>query len=223
MGGMQSDFVLVAARTDPDEPLGITCFIVESDSAGVNREYIPFLIASGIWPARITLENVRVPARNVLGEINGGWKLLTEQLLWPNRIPFSAGNIGVGIAAHRLATEYSKQRETFGAPLSTRQAIQWMLVDNEVEMQAARWLTWQAAWAKDAGRPYEKEAAMAALVSAEGVCRTVDRSQQIHGGMGMSKWMPFERWYRESRARKLELGPMEVMRMSIAQHVLHPE
>ena len=223
MGGMQSDFGLVFARTDPDDAQSTTCFIVETSSAGFSREYIPYLIASGVWPAKLTLENVRVPNANVLGEANGGLKLLQEGILGPSRVPFSASNVGVMVAAQRLAVDYSKQRETFGAPLATRQAIQWMMVDNELDINISRWLTWQAAWAVDSGRISAKETAMACLFSSEAACKTVDRSQQIHGGMGMSKWMPFERWYRESRARKLELGPMEIMRMTIIDNVLNPQ
>ena len=222
MWGMQSDWGLVAARTDPGNLQGITCFIVEADTSGLSREYIPMSIASGIWPAKITLEDVRVPHHNVLGEVNGGWPLLNERLLARSRVPFAAGNLGVADKALQLGIDYAKQRETFGAPLASRQAIQWMLVDSEIEIEAGRWFTWQAAWAIDEGRPFLKETAMACVHTAESVQKVSDRCQQIHGGLGVSKWMPYERWYREVPARKVQLGPPELMRMIIAQHLINP-
>ena len=99
--------------------------------------------------------------------MDGGWDILANQLLARGRIPYSAANLGVSVAAHRMAVAYSKTRETFGAPLATRQAIQWMLVDSEVEIRTCRWLTWEAAWKYDAGEDFRQEASIAKLHSAE--------------------------------------------------------
>ena len=91
------------------------------------------------------------------------------------RIPYAAGCLGVAIKAHAMALEYVPERETFGAPLSTRQAIQWMLVDNELDIRQARWLTLEAAHKAEQGAPFRKEAAMAKLVATEAGSRVVDR------------------------------------------------
>ena len=148
--------------------------------------------------------------------------ILADKLLSRLRIPYAAANLGVSVAAHRMAVEYSKTRETFGAPLASRQAIQWMLVDSEVEIRACRWLIWEAAWKFDAGEDYRQEASIAKLYSAEALGRVVDRSIQIHGGYGVSRWLPLERWYREARIRRLGEGPSEIQRIVIAREMLNP-
>ena len=94
---------------------------------------------------------MRVPQKNVLGEVNRGFAIAND-LLSRQRIPYSAGCIGVAVKAHELALEYAGVRETFGAALSSRQAIQWMLVDNEIDIQQARWATLEAASHADRGR-----------------------------------------------------------------------
>ena len=157
-----------------------------------------------------------------MGEVDGGWDILANQLLARGRIPYSAANLGVSVAAHRMAVAYSKTRETFGAPLSTRQAIQWMLVDSEVEIRTCRWLTWEAAWKYDAGEDFRQEASIAKLHSAEVLARVVDRSLQIHGGYGVTQEMPFERWYREARVRRIGEGAQEVNKILIAREILNP-
>lgn len=217
-GAIQGDWGIVFARTDPKTPRGITCFIVEKGMPGFTWEPIP--VIRPYYPAQLYFDNVRIPSRNVLGEPHKAWPILAGKLLARGRIPYSAANLGVSVAAHRMAVEYSKQRETFGALLSTRQAIQWMLVDNELEIRACRWMVWEAAWKFDAGQDFYKEAAMAKLLSSEVLGRVVDRAVQIHGAYGLSKWLPLERWYREARIRRIGEGPSEVMRMLIARYIL---
>jgi len=134
-----------------------------------------------------------------------------------NRFPYSACNLGVAVAAHRMAIEHAKQRSTFGAPLSTRQAIQWMLADAEVELRACRWLIWEGAWKADRGEDARVEASIAKLYSSEVLGRVIDAAVQIHGGYGVSKEFPLERWYREARVRRIGEGPSEVHRMVIAR------
>ncbi|MCH8088100.1 MAG: hypothetical protein IIC81_09665, partial [Chloroflexi bacterium] len=131
-------------------------------------------------------------------------------------------NLGVSVIAHRMAVEYSKTRETFGAPLATRQAIQWMLVDSEVEIRTCRWLIWEAAWKYDAGEDFRLEGSIAKLYSAEVLGKVVDRSIQIHGGYGVTHEMPLERWYREARIRRIGEGASEVQRIVIAREILNP-
>jgi acyl-CoA dehydrogenase len=116
-----------------------------------------------------------------------------------------------------MAIEHAKQRETFGQKLSQRQAIQWMLADAEVEIRACRWLIWEGAWKADRGQDARVEASIAKLYSSEVLGRVIDAAVQIHGGYGVSKEFPLERWYREARVRRIGEGPSEVHRMVIAR------
>jgi alkylation response protein AidB-like acyl-CoA dehydrogenase len=119
-----------------------------------------------------------------------------------------------------MAIEYSKTRETFGAPLATRQAVQWMIVDNEIDLRQAQWMTLAAAAKADAGEPFRMEAGLAKLVASEAAGRVVDRCMQIHGGYGMTKDLPLERWYRELRIRRVGEGPNEVQRLVVARDLI---
>ncbi len=219
-GADQADYGLVFARTDPDKGRGgVTCFIVDTDTQGFFVRRIVHTLRSARYATELQFENMRVHSRNILGEVNKGFSIANDRLS-RQRIPYSAGCIGVAIKAHEMAVEYAKMRETFGAPLSSRQAIQWMLVDNEVDIQQARWATLEAADRADRGEPFRKQAAMAKLVASEAGSRVVDRCMQIHGGYGVTKDFPFERWYREMRIRRIGEGPSEVQRHIIARDIL---
>jgi alkylation response protein AidB-like acyl-CoA dehydrogenase len=160
-----------------------------------------------------------VPDTNVLGEVGKGFAIANDRLS-RQRIPYAAACIGVAVKAQELVIDYAKQRETFGAPLATRQAVQWMIVDNEIDIRTSLWLTLAAAHRADSGLPYRMEAGMAKLVASEAGGRVVDRAMQIHGGYGMTKDLPFERWYREMRIRRVGEGPNEVQRHVIARDLL---
>ncbi|MCL0055731.1 acyl-CoA dehydrogenase family protein [Dehalococcoidia bacterium] len=219
-GSPWGDWGIVFARTDPESRRGITAFVVENGWPGLTVEPVPVMRA--YYPGQLYFDDLRVPSENVLGEVNKGWDLLANKLLARARIPYSASNLGVAVAAHNMAVEYSKTRETFGAPLSTRQAIQWMLVDSEIEIRACRWLIWEAAWQFDNGEDFRQAASVAKLHSADTLGKVVDRSIQIHGGMGVTEWLPLERWYREARIRRIGEGPTEVQKMLIAREILNP-
>ncbi len=219
-GADGADFGLVFARTDPDAGrAGITCFIVDTDMPGFEVRRIVHVLRSTSYPTELTFDDVRVPAKNVVGEVGGGFALANDRLT-RNRIPYSAQCIGVSVASQRMAVAYSKQRVTFGEPLSSRQAIQWMLVDNEVDIRTSRWLTLAAAEKADSGKPFRFETAMAKLVATEAAGRVIDRAIQVHGGLGVSKDLPLERWYREVRIRRIGEGPSEVQRVIMARDLL---
>ena len=204
-GADRADFGLVFARTDPDKGRnGVTCFIVDTDTPGFHVRRVVHTLRSARYATELQFEDMRVPHANVLGAVNGGFAIANDRLS-RQRIPYAAGCIGVAIKAHELALEYAPQRQTFGAPLSSRQALQWMLVDNEVDIRQARWLTLEAA---------------AKLVATEAGSRVVDRCMQIFGGYGVTKDFPFERWYREMRIRRIGEGPNEVQRHIIARDLL---
>lgn len=219
-GADRADFGLVFARTDASKGrAGVTCFIVETHWPGFHVRRIVHTLRQAHYATELQFEDLRVPDTNVLGQVGGGFNIANDRLS-RRRIPYSAACIGVAIAAHEMAVEYSKLRETFGAPLASRQAIQWMLVDNEIDIRTARWLTLDAAAKAERGEPFRTEAALAKLVASEAGGRVVDRAMQIHGGLGVAKDLPLERWFREMRIRRIGEGPSEVQRHIVARDLL---
>jgi acyl-CoA dehydrogenase len=215
----EAEWGVVFARTDPSAGrAGITAFIIEKDTPGFSAK--PFkTLRTAALPNVVHFDDCRIPVAQRLGPEGGGLSLCMD-LLTGLRFPYSACNVGVAVAALRMAIDYSKQRKTFGEMLSRRQAIQWMLADSEVEIRAARWLIWDGAWKSGRKEDARMEASVAKLYSSEVLGRVVDRAVQIHGGYGVSKEFPLERWYRESRIRRIGEGPSEVHRMVIARNLL---
>lgn len=219
-GADRAQYGLVFARTSADRGRnGVTCFIVDTDTPGFEVQRIVHTLRSAHYATELTFTDMRVPHANVLGEVNRGFAIANDRLS-RQRIPYAAGCIGVAVKAHEMALEYVPQRETFGAPLSSRQAIQWMLVDNEVDIKQSSWVTLEAAQRAQQGLNFRKEAAMAKLVATEAASRVVDRCMQMFGGYGVTKDFPFERWYREMRIRRIGEGPNEVQRHIIARDIL---
>ena len=215
----EAEWGVVFTRTDPKAGrAGITCFIIKKGTPGFRARPFKTIRTSAV-PNEVQLEDCVVPVEQRLGEEGQGLNLCLD-LLTRLRFPYSACNIGVGVAALKMAIAHSKQRSTFGELLSKRQAIQWMLADSEVELRAARFLTWDGAWKANRGEDCRVEASIAKLYSSEVLGRVIDRAVQIHGGYGVSKEFPLERWYREARVRRIGEGPSEVHRMVIARALL---
>ena len=218
-GADRADYGLLFARTGGPGRTGVTAFIVETQWEGFNVRRIVHTLRSAKYATEIQLEDLRVPNDNILGEEGGGFAIANDRLS-RQRVPYAAECIGVAIRAHDMAVEYSKIRKTFGAPLSHRQGIQWMLVENEIDIRTARWLVLDAAAKSDRGEPFRTESAIAKLVASEASGRVVDRSMQIHGGLGVAKDLPLERWYRELRIRRIGEGPSEVQKHVIARDII---
>ncbi|MDP6566203.1 MAG: acyl-CoA dehydrogenase family protein [Alphaproteobacteria bacterium] len=219
-GADKGDFGLVFARTDPEKGrAGVTCFIVDADSPGFHVRRVVHTLRSTHYATELQFEDLRVPPENILGEVDGGFGIANERLT-RNRIPYAAGCLGVAIRAQEMAIEYVKIRETFGDLLATRQTVQNMIIDNELDIRTARWLTLAAADKAERGEPFRAEAAMAKIAATEAGGRVVDRAMQIHGGYGVTKEFPFERWYREMRIRRIGEGPNEVQRLIIARDLI---
>ncbi|QEC50756.1 acyl-CoA dehydrogenase [Baekduia soli] len=216
-GGDASRWGVVFARTGGPGRKGISCFVVEPEWEGVTVETIP--VIRPLSPVEMFFDNVKVPVENLLGEEGRGFEL-AESWLVHGRVPYAAGTIGVAQAALQMAIDYSKERSTFGKRLAQRQAIQWMLADSDIELRAARLLTYQAAWKADAGKNYKLEASIAKVYATETAGRVVDRAMQVLGGMGVAKELPLERWYREMRIKRIGEGPSEIHRMVIARELL---
>lgn len=216
--GNEADFTMVFAVTDKSKEGrgGVTCFLVDRDM-GWKSEYIHTM---GEWgPAALVFDNVRVPEENILGELHGGYDLGMEWIGF-NRWVVAARAVGAAERLLQMAIDYSKQRITFDKPLSDRQAIQWQIADSAVEIEAARWLVFNAAWTLDQGGDNRHLASIAKLYGAEMGNRVVDRVLQIHGGMGYTKELPIERWYREARLWRIYDGTDEIQRMIIARNLL---
>ena len=171
------------------------------------------------YATEISFDEMRVSTDQILGEVNRGFAIANDRLS-RQRIPYAAGCLGVAIVAQQMAIDWAKNRETFGGPLADKQAVQWMIVDNEIDIRHARYCILEAAQKADKNERFRTEAAMAKLVASEASGRVVDRSMQIHGGLGMTKDLPLERWYRELRIRRVGEGPSEVQRLIMARELL---
>lgn len=220
-GGNEADFVMVIAITDKEKHQktgrdGVTCFIVDRDM-GWKSEYIDTM---GEWgPASLVFDNVRVPEANILGEVDHGYDLGLE---WIGFARWGVGARAVGSAERllQMAIDYAKERETFGRPIADRQAIQWQIADCAVEIEAAKWLVLNAAYTLDQGEDNRHLASMAKLYGANMGNNVVDRVLQIHGGMGYTRELPIERWYREARLWRIYDGTDEIQRLIISRNLL---
>lgn len=167
----------------------------------------------------VTIEDVRVPAENLLG-VEGRGLQQTLMVLDGGRVGIGALSVGLAQAAYEAALKYAKTRQAFGTAIAQHQAIQWMLADSATELEAARLLVYKAAWFKDQGRPYIKEAAQAKLFATEMAERVCYRAIQIHGGYGYSREFPVERIYRDNRLMEIGEGTSEIQRLVIARRIL---
>ncbi len=217
-GADKADFVQLFARTEGKGRNGITCFLIDKGTPGM-RLGQQFDLMSPDRPWELVLENVRVPQSQVVGEVGQGWNLARE-FLDMGRLIHGPKAVGRATRALRLAIDWAKQRKTFGAPLASRQAIQWMIADSEVELHAARLMVYHAAGKADRREPYHTEASMVKLYADEMMLRVIDRAIQIHGGMGLSRELPLELMYRDARSRLITEGSQEMQRMIIASELL---
>lgn len=219
-GADKADFGITFARTGSEKSRdNITCFIIETDWPGFHVRRVVHTMRSSHYATELQYENLRVPAANVLGEVGKGFALASGSLL-RERLPYAALSLGPAIRAQEMCLQWIKDRHVFGAPLASKQAIQWMIVDNEMDIRQARWVVLDAAQKADRGEPFRMEAAMAKLAATEAAGRVVDRAIQIHGGAGVTKDFPFERWYRELRIRRIGEGPSEVQRLIMARELI---
>ncbi|HEX2314635.1 MAG TPA: acyl-CoA dehydrogenase family protein [Thermomonospora sp.] len=217
--GNDADFAIVVAVTDKEKGVrggGTTAFLVDRDM-GWKSEFIQTMGEGG--PAALVFDNVRVPSRNILGEIGQGFEL---GMKWIGKGRYTIPSHAVGIAerALQMAIDYANTRQTFGKPIAANQAIQWMIADSEVELEAARLLVLRAAWAIDQGLNPRHASSMAKLSGATMVNRVIDRVLQIHGGMGYTRELPIERWYRQVRLYRIFEGTDEMQRLIISRDLL---
>ena len=215
-----ADFMQLMVATDRTKGSrgGISCFIVDMDAAGVKLGAC-YETMMGDKPWEIVLENVRVPASHRVGAEGEGMRF-GQQWLNIGRVKHGARALGVAERCIEMATSYAKQRSTFGRPLAERQAVQWMLADMFIELQAARLLVYRTAARLDQGEEAREDAYVAKYYADEMAFKAADQCMQIHGGIALTTDLPIEKMWRQQRSYRITEGASEVMKMVIARHVL---
>ena len=219
-GADEADFAQVFTVTDPEKRArgGITGFLVDMNTPGVKVSASYDLMVDD-KPCEIVFNNVRVPAWKRIGQEGEGFKH-AQSWLNSGRIRHGARSLGVIERCFELGTDYAKQRKTFGALLAERQSVQWPLTDIYMDAHKLRLMLHHAAWKFDRGEDCREEAFMVKIFGDERSFWAADRVMQIHGGMGLSKELPIERFFRDQRSMMITEGPIEILKMTLARHVL---
>jgi len=219
--GAEAGIAVVFATIDKSlKHKGITAFIVETDTPGfsVGKEENKLGIR-GSSTVELVFENCKVPVANRIGEEGKGLRIALEAID-SSRVTVAAQALGISQAAFDESLAYAKDRQQFGQPLANLQAIQWMLADMATQIDAARMLTYRAAWLKDHDLPFLKGAAMAKLYAAETSRMVTNNAMQIHGGYGYCKDYPIERYLRDAKITEIYEGTSEMQRMTIARTLI---
>jgi alkylation response protein AidB-like acyl-CoA dehydrogenase len=213
--------IIVTAMTDKEKgKKGISALIVPRDTPGMSfGKHEPKMGLRGSVSTAIMLENVRVPKENLLGERGRGF-IQFLQVLDGGRVSIGAMSVGLAQAAYEAAVAYAREREAFGKPIGAFQSVGNMIADMEVAVTTARLMVYQAAWLKDQGRPYSREAAVAKLYASEAAERVCRDAIQVFGGYGYSQEFPVERYYRDVRLLTIGEGTSEILRGVIARSVM---
>ena len=199
---------------------GYTAFVVEKDFPGFSIGTIERKMGlRGSHTSEVIFGNCEVPVENVLGQVGRGYAGALR-ILSKGRVALGARCVGACDRLIELSARYAQQRIQFGKPISSFQAIQWMLAEMATDTEAARALTYRVAWMVDNAIPVLKEGPMVKLFASEALGRVVDKALQVHGGMGYMKEFPIERFYRDSRLTRLYEGTNEIQRMVIAGRLL---
>jgi butyryl-CoA dehydrogenase len=217
--GPHADWILVFAVSQRAEKAHHTAFLVERGTPGYSQNAPDHKM--GIHAAQsctVFFENCVVPEANVVGRVHEGFKLAMATLDG-GRIGIACQAIGIARAAFERSVAYAKDRKSFGVPIAQHQAIQFMLADMATQIEAARLLTWRAAWMKDKGLRHTMESSMAKLYASEMATRVTHKAIQIHGGYGYSSEFPLERHYRDARITEIYEGTSEIQRIVIASHL----
>ncbi len=210
------------AVTDKDAPKGkgISAFLVEPSFPGfaVGKDEHK-MGQNGSSTNEIIFEDCRVPKENLLGTLNDGYRIAVSELAG-GRIGIGSMALGIGLAAMDFATNYAKERVQFDRPITSFQAIQWMIADHYTELEAARLLLLRAAFLKDQGKYYASQASMAKLYATEAANRACYSAVQMLGGYGYTKEFPVERYARDVRVTSIYEGTSEIQRLIIARNLL---
>jgi butyryl-CoA dehydrogenase len=219
--GAEADTVVVFATVNKSlRHKGIVSLIVEKGTPGFSvGKKERKLGVRGSSTAELVFESCRVPVGNRLGDEGGGFKVAMGAID-ASRINVAAQAVGIARAGLEASLAYARDRQQFGQAISGFQAIQWMLADMATNIDAARLLTYRAAFLKNQGLPYLKEAAMAKLFAAEAAMSATTKAVQIHGGYGYIKDYPVERYFRDAKITEIYEGTSEMQRMTIARQLI---
>ncbi len=220
--GAEAGVFIVYARTEPagSKAAGISAFLVPRDTQGLRigkKEKKTGIRGSST--TEVLLENVRVPAANLIGEPNKGFHLAMDTLDG-GRIGIASQAVGIAQACLEASKKYANERVQFGQTIGHFQAIQWKLADMATQIEAARLLTWRAAWLRDRGEPSSEAAAQAKLFASRVANSCADEAVQIHGGAGYTDDFPVERLFRDARITEIYEGATDIQRIVIARKVL---
>ena len=218
-GRVAGTFVLFA-RTDPETTgaRGISCFVLDAEHVRVTREEEKLGLNSSTT-SDLVVEGARVGRDRLLHDEGRGFRVAMATLDG-GRIGIAAQALGIAQAAYDVARTYAHEREQFGRRIGDFQAIQWKLADMATEIDAARLLTYRAAWLKQQGRPHTAEGAKAKLFASEMARRQTAEAIQILGGYGYTKEFPVERYYRDAKITEIYEGTSEIQRLVIARSIL---
>ena len=219
-GGVASTYVVFAMTDKSKGNHGISAFIVDENDPGFKIGKIEHKMGiRGSQTTELIFEDVVLPADRLLGKENGGFKIAMTTLDG-GRIGIASQALGIAQGALDQAVKYMKERVQFGKTLDKFQGLQWMIAEMETKVEAARLLVRRAAFNKDNGLPYSKEAAMAKLFAAQTAMEVTTKCVQIYGGYGYIREYPMERMMRDAKITEIYEGTSEVQRMVIAKHVL---
>jgi len=219
--GTEADIIITFATIDRSQGYrGVTAFIVEKGAPGFSvGKHERKLGIRASSTTELVFEDCFVPAENRLGDEGKGFRIALETID-ASRLGIAAQAIGIAQGAFEKSLAYARERQQFGQPIASFQAIQWMLADMATQIDAARLLTHRAAYLKDQGLPYMKESAMAKLHAAETAMSVTTKAVQIHGGYGYTKDYPVERYFRDAKITEIYEGTSEMQRMTIARQLL---
>jgi alkylation response protein AidB-like acyl-CoA dehydrogenase len=199
---------------------GISCFLVEPGTPGFSvGKHEEKMGLRGSTTVSLSFEDCRIPASALLGEENRGFRI-AMMALDGGRLGIASQAIGIASAALEETVAYVKQRKQFDRPIADFQAIQWQLADSRTELDAARMLTFRAAWLKENKKPFSQEASMAKLFASETAVRVCNRCVQMHGGYGFTKDYAVERHLRDCRVTTIYEGTSEIQRTVISRSLL---
>ncbi len=220
--GSYASYYTVYAKTDKDAGhRGITCFLVPRDDTVTVDKKEDKMGQRASNTATITFNDTEIPAGNLIGEENKGFKL-AMMTLDRTRPGVAAMAVGIARAAFEFATEYSKQRIQFGVPIAMHQAIQFMIADMATKVHLARLATWQSAVLLDQGRRNTLESSHAKRVAADAAMEVTTDAVQVYGGYGFIKEYPVEKFMRDAKIMQLYEGTSQIQRLVIARETLLP-